>query len=334
MRLDSKKIIIAILMLIVAGHFFASDNKKTEARLFLRSDIGQAIENELENTMAVLYEPFQERDIRYMKWSVKNELLTIDFMQKEDLAKAEELLHDIGIGNMNITRDSLSVHLSDLAISEINNHITDMSVRIIRKRIEKLGKSKPSVKRLKGDRIRIDLPDNSILDTVKELVSNTGDLSFHLLGKEINAAEADEENISPRLKIIHGIGDHSDTSFIVERIPIVSRRYLRIKNVEPSEDGMTYISFEILSEAQKYVEEITGKSVGKRIAVVLDGRVVSTPILTAPLSGENLSFSFGSILLQPKTLTLLFETDVLPVPMKVVEEHIFVNPSSRPPNSE
>ena len=77
----------------------------------------------------------------------------------------------------------------------------------------------------------------------------------------------------------------------------------------------------------------TSENVGKRIAIILDGRIISAPNVREPITGGNGTISGNFSFQEATDLALLLRSGALPVPSNIVEERtvclLYTSPSPR-----
>ncbi|RKQ63756.1 preprotein translocase subunit SecD [Thermovibrio guaymasensis] len=107
--------------------------------------------------------------------------------------------------------------------------------------------------------------------------------------------------------------------FIVKREPILTGAYL--KDAYPSRDelGMPAVSFILNSEGARIFEEYTAKHIGTRLAIVLDNKVQSAPVIRSQIGARGQisgQFSYQ----EARDLSIVLRAGALPAPVKIVEE--------------
>ncbi len=109
------------------------------------------------------------------------------------------------------------------------------------------------------------------------------------------------------------------TFYIVKREPILTGAYL--KDAYPSRDeyGMPAVSFELNSEGARIFEQYTSKHVGTRLAIVLDNKVQSAPVIRSTIEARGQitgQFSYQ----EARDLSIVLRAGALPAPVKIIEE--------------
>jgi len=107
--------------------------------------------------------------------------------------------------------------------------------------------------------------------------------------------------------------------FIVKREPILTGAYL--KDAYPSRDeyGMPAVSFVLNSEGARIFENYTAKHIGTRLAIVLDNKVQSAPVIRSQIGARGQisgQFSYQ----EARDLSIVLRAGALPAPVKIIEE--------------
>jgi SecD/SecF fusion protein len=111
-----------------------------------------------------------------------------------------------------------------------------------------------------------------------------------------------------------------------ERYPIEDRVALageRLSDARPGFDQRTsqpIVSFRLDNAGARTFASITQNNVGKPFAIVLDGKVLSAPIIQEPILGGAGQISGNFTVQQASDLAALLRAGALPAPLTVVEE--------------
>lgn len=107
--------------------------------------------------------------------------------------------------------------------------------------------------------------------------------------------------------------------FIVKREPILTGAYLKDAYPSRDENGMPAVSFVLKPEGARIFKEYTAKHVGTRLAIVLDGKVQSAPVIRSAIGSRGQitgQFSYQ----EARDLSIVLRAGALPAPVKIVEE--------------
>jgi len=175
---------------------------------------------------------------------------------------------------------------------------------IIERRVNLFGISEPSVQtsNFQGkDRIVVELPGINDTKEAQSLIGRTAQLVF---------AEVIEE------PAVNG-ATHSATLNPTD-----------LTGADLSEAGVSFdqntgkpaVSLTFTKEGGDKFAEITGRNVGRPVAIVLDNEVVSAPNVQEKIVGGTAQITGSFTLDEAKNLSIQLNAGALPVPVKVVEE--------------
>jgi preprotein translocase subunit SecD len=189
---------------------------------------------------------------------------------------------------------------------EEDNAISEQAVRqaeqTIRNRIDAFGVAEPVIQRqgLGSSRIVVQLPGVDDPERVKELIKNTALLEFRFVAYPPQGAASTEAEIlahfggrlPPEAEIfpqeIRGEkGEVAGTAFLaLESRRIITGRDLRTARSGLGQFNEPVVRFYLSKEAGRVFGEATGANVGRRLAIVLDGKVQSAPTVQSRITDE------------------------------------------------
>lgn len=190
----------------------------------------------------------------------------------------------------------------------------EQSLEIIRQRIDQVGVAEPTIQRVGADRILVQLPGVQDPGRIRELLGSTAQLSFHML-----APVDPSGHLPPGVTVLPGV----DGS---ERYPIDDRAALageRLSDARASFDQRTnqpIVTFRLDSAGARTFAAITTQNVGSPFAIVLDGKVLSAPVIREPITGGAGQISGSFTVQQTADLAALLRAGALPAPLTIIEE--------------
>ena len=101
-----------------------------------------------------------------------------------------------------------------------------------------------------------------------------------------------------------------------------------ITNARPAfnEFGQSYVALEFNNRGASNFERITGEHIKKRMAIVLDGKVYSAPVIQDRIAGGKASITGNFTTEEAQDLAIVLRAGSLPTPVSVLEERT-VGPS-------
>jgi len=192
------------------------------------------------------------------------------------------------------------------------NAAADHSLEIVRRRIDQAGIAEPTVMRQGASRILVQLPGLQDPTRIKELLGSTARLSFHMV-----AEDTGESGGSTMLLPLEG---GAGQIRIVSRTMLEGERLVDASAGFDQRSGQPIVQFRFDAQGAKKFADITAHNVGKPFAIVLDGRVLSAPVIQEPILGGSGQISGHFTVQSAKDLAVLLSAGALPAPMKVIEE--------------
>ena len=197
----------------------------------------------------------------------------------------------------------------------------DRALEVIRNRIDEFGVREPSIQKQGEDEIVVQLPGVTDRDRAIDLIGKTALLEFKLVSTEADKLkQALEGNIPEGFELKRSQED--DEPLLLEKQAALTGDTLTNAAVrfDQSQFNEPVVTLQFNSEGAKKFAEITSANVGKRLAILLDGKVQSAPrIKEAIPSGEAVITGRFSIE-QAQDLALVLRVGALPAPMYIEEE--------------
>ena len=190
----------------------------------------------------------------------------------------------------------------------------DQSLEIVRRRIDGHGVAEPTIQRLGGNRILVQLPGVQDPSEIRALLKTTAKLSFH----RVFVAGLSGAQLPAGYEILPG---SSGGSYPIERQPVLQGDRLADASAGfDQQTGQPIIRFRFDSVGAKRFAEITRAHVGEPFAIVLDGKVLSAPVIEEPITRGEGQISGNFTVAEAASLAALLRAGALPVPLSVIEE--------------
>ena len=193
--------------------------------------------------------------------------------------------------------------------------VVDQSLEILRRRIDALGVAEPTIQRLGADRILVQLPGVHDPKEVRKVLRSTAKLSFH----RVWTASAPDGRLPTGYVTLPG--NAAGESYPVERQPMLQGDRLADANAGfDQKTGQPVVTFRFDSAGARRFAEITRTHVHEPFAIVLDGHVLSAPVIQEPITGGSGQISGSFTVKDATALAALLRAGALPVPLHVIEE--------------
>jgi len=214
------------------------------------------------------------------------------------------------------------VQLTEIALKDRRRAAIDQSIEIIRRRIDQTGTSEPVIQREGDQRIVVQLPGVDDPDRIKRLLGKTAKMTFRLVDDNVPLEDIARGRAPAGIEFLDSEerGRRGGTERIaVQRRVMVSGDTLTDAQAT-FQDNQPVVSFRFDSIGARRFGEATERNVGKRFAIVLDGRVISAPVIREPIRGGSGIISGSFTVQSANDLALLLRAGALPAPLKIVEE--------------
>jgi preprotein translocase subunit SecD/SecD/SecF fusion protein len=253
--------------------------------------------------------------------------VTLNLLNASDAPAAQAALQKlITYAQGSYSGPSLSLTISGTAVTLAFPHLAliaresqaiDQSITIIQRRIDGSGVLNPQIARQGQDQIVVQLPGVSDPERIKALIGTTAHMTFQLVD-----TTAQPGNAVPPLgdEVLPMQDDPSQTVAVLSNVAVDGAD---LENAQASTDpqsGQWVVNFTLNSIGAREFADVTSANVGKPFAIILDGKVISAPVIREPITGGSGQIS-GSYTPQSATdLALLLRAGALPAPLSIVEE--------------
>ncbi len=201
---------------------------------------------------------------------------------------------------------------------------TERALEIIRNRIDQFGVREPVIHRQGKEDIVIQLPGITDRRRALDLIGRTARLEFRLVSedpellKRLKGGELSEQ---------YEAVPYEREELLLEKQPSLTGDALVTASVsfDQTRFNEPYVSLELNAEGARQFSRITRDNVGRRLAIVLDGRVQSAPVIQEriPSGRAQITGRFG--VEEATDLAIVLRAGALPAPL-VIEEERTVGP--------
>ncbi|QSZ41125.1 protein translocase subunit SecD [Sulfurimonas aquatica] len=338
MKLNYRIVIFALA--IIFGLFFSAPSLlQTEAGK--KVTLGLDLQGGLHMLLGVKTEEATKSRIKSIAASIKhfserNDILIDSLTFTEDSVKFEvldsddnnainEFLKDIEGSSISQEGQIVSLSLTDKEIIRTKAAAVDQAIETIRNRLDQFGLSEPVVARQGEEKILVQLAGIKTQEEeqrARELISRAAKLELMAVDEDRNArvynmsssdAAAYGDVILPDVK-------NEQEKYLVREIPILDGGMLTDASMGFDENNRPLINFKLNAEGAEIFGDFTGKSVGKRLAVVLDGKVYSAPNINERIGGGAGQISGNYTVMEAKDLAIALRSGALLAPIYLMEK--------------
>jgi preprotein translocase subunit SecD len=216
--------------------------------------------------------------------------------------------------------------------TQIYKMAADQALETIRNRVDQFGVTEPDIRPQTGHRILIQLPGVKDPKRAIDLIGKTARLEFKLVDEENSLEEALKGNVPAGSEILQETavdrktGRKATVPYLLKKRAPLTGESITDARVQLEQMGEPYVSLSFDSRGARVFERITGDNVGKRLAIVLDDKVYSAPVIRDKISGGKAQITGAFTMDDAKDLAIVLRAGALPAPVKILEERT-VGPS-------
>jgi len=291
--------------------------------LLLEIDNTPVIEQKLQNLTITLKNYFKEKNIRINNLNLKNQklLFTVEEQFKQTVLnvftdKESDFnpyyqrfkSHQLDIIEEN---NFFIVNFSKQGLIELKTSSQDQALEIVRRRIDEIGTNEPNILKRGNNRILVELPGLDDPMRIKSLLGKTANLTFRFVTNN------DEDTFgAEKLKY----EDSNEESMVSKRIILSGDNLLDAQPRMNNETNETVVSFTLDRVGAKRFGKATSTGIGKQLAIVLDGKIISAPVIRDTIASGSGQISGGFTFQSATDLALLLRSGALPAPLNIIEE--------------
>ncbi|OGW87593.1 MAG: hypothetical protein A3A81_03495 [Omnitrophica bacterium RIFCSPLOWO2_01_FULL_45_10b] len=200
----------------------------------------------------------------------------------------------------------------------------DRAAEIIKNRIDQFGVREPLITRQGKIQIVVQLPGLTDQDRAREIVAKTAHLEFKLVTDDEKVIKDSLAGTPPpgyEVKQMDEEGRLADT-IVLETEPVLTGDLLTSASVGFDQYGQSTVEIQFDKEGAKIFDAATFKNIGRRLAIVLDGKVHSAPVIRDRIPSGNGQISGNFTVEQASDLALILNAGALPAPIKIIEERV------------
>ncbi|OGE73902.1 MAG: protein-export membrane protein SecD [Candidatus Doudnabacteria bacterium RIFCSPHIGHO2_02_FULL_42_25] len=179
---------------------------------------------------------------------------------------------------------------------------------VIERRVNAFGVSEPLVQVSGSNRIIIELPGVKDINEAISLIGQTPFLEFR------------EENPNPTLTPDAEGKVSVNPTDLYMATGLTGKQFKRAVLTFNPQTGVPQISLQFDAEGTKLFSEITSRNVGKRVAIFLDGEILSAPTVNQAITNGEAVITGGFTVPEAKELVTRFNSGALPVPIKLISQ--------------
>lgn len=202
-------------------------------------------------------------------------------------------------------------------LTEIQKRAIGQTVQVLRSRVDQFGVAEPVIQQQGNSRVIVELPGVRDVGRAKAAIGKTAQLNFHLVDETTTPG-----SIAPpgRLLLQEDTGGGAMRPLHVQRRPSLTGQMLTSAGAAFDQYGNPAVDIAFDSRGTQIFAKISADNVGKRFAIVLDGKVYSAPVFREAILGGRAQISGSFTAPEAQDLAAVLNAGALPAKVSVIEE--------------
>lgn len=214
----------------------------------------------------------------------------------------------------------IRIALVQEALNAEASKAVEQSMEIIRRRVDELGTREPSISRQGVNRIVVQAAGESDPERLKEIIGQTAKLTFQMVDESVTLQEAMAGRVPPGSELLPSEDGLTPSVLVKKRAVVTGEMLTDAQQVFDQQSGQPVVSFRFNSQGARRFGDATAQNLGKRFAIVLDGKVISAPVIQSAITGGSGQISGSFTPESANDLAVLLRAGALPAPLKVEEQ--------------
>jgi preprotein translocase subunit SecD len=323
------------------------------AHFLLEADLRSVLNERLNNLTDSLRGEFRKQQIGFKEVNVDPGRAVVVVLREEgDRAKAIEAVRTVDPSlSVSGERDTLRIAYSEQELFRRKKEVIDQSIEILRRRVDETGTLEPVIVRQGDERILLQVPGIKDTTDLKRKINQTAKLTFHLVNEDLAAAgpgatvppttmlvplregmqelrkvnpKAAEEiaNANPKMSPEQICRRYNPQCIPVLKRVIVGGEELDDARAtfEQQSSGRPIISFTFNTAGGRAFCNATKANINKRLAIMLDGEIISAPVVQSAICGGSGIITGTFTTQQTQEQALLLRSGALPATLTIIEE--------------
>ena len=335
-RIISVILISLFFILIASSNLFKFENNLLKKKinlgldlqggsyLLLEIDNNPVIEQKIQNLSITIRNYFKDKNIRIKNLKILGQKLSFsvdeNFKQtildtfNDEESELNPYYPRFKSHQLDITEENniFFINYSTQGIVKLKTSSQDQALEIVRRRIDEIGTNEPNILKRGNDRILVELPGLDDPMRIKSLLGKTANLTFRFVTNN------DQDSFGAE-KLSYE-DESEEAALVSKRIILSGDNLLDAQPRMDSETNETVVTFTLDRVGAKRFGKATSTGIGKQLAIVLDGKIISAPVIRDTIASGSGQISGGFTFQSATDLALLLRSGALPAPLNIIEE--------------
>ena len=325
------------------------------AHFLLEADLRSVLTERLTNLSDSVRGELRKQQVPFKEITVEpGRALMVTLRDEGQRAKAIEAIRTLDPSlAVSGNGDTIRLAYSDQELFRRKKEVIDQSIEILRRRVDETGTLEPTIVRQGDERILLQVPGIKDTTDLKRKINQTAKLAFHLVNEDVAAAGANiPATLPPTTSLVptrEGMQDLRRTNpkawediqaanprmtpeqicrrYQPQCLPVLKRIVVGGEDLddakatfEQQQGGRPIISFTFNSAGGRAFCAATRANIGKRLAIQLDGEIISAPVVQSAICGGSGIITGTFTTQQTQEQALLLRSGALPATLTIIEE--------------
>lgn len=291
------------------------------SHLLLEVDTHELLRNDTQQLTTDLSDALRKARISFSRPVVSGESVQITVGESQDntqtmanLRRIVQSLNTLSDGTgkrftVKQGQDRLTLTMTEAHREKLTSDAVNRSLEVVRRRLDETGLVEPSITRQGADGILVQMPGVANPQEIRQLLGTTAKMAFHWV--------ADDKS-----RPVFRLTDETQgTSYELEERVAMEGKHIRDARLAFNPDsGQPVVNFKLDREGADLFSEMTRVNIGRPLAIVLDQKVITAPVIRGVIAGGSGEISGSFTSREASNLALLLRAGALPAPLKVIEE--------------
>jgi preprotein translocase subunit SecD len=220
--------------------------------------------------------------------------------------------------------------MSEAKIRRLRDSTVQEAIRTLERRVNQLGVAEPVIGEYgnRGDQILVQLPGVTDVDQAKRVLQQTAQLSLKLVEDDAPTREALLQNfqgkVPENMEVLPGqadarVGESGQRFYLVRREVVITGRDMKTARAAVGSNNEPDVHFSLNAQGAERFRRFTGQNIGRRLAIIMDGSVVSAPVINSQISSEG-EITGRFTTQEADELSKVLRAGALPATLKIQQE--------------
>ncbi|ASM34967.1 preprotein translocase subunit SecD [Campylobacter sputorum subsp. bubulus] len=294
--------------------------------MLLGVDTNETINSKMKSIASSVNYYLTKEEILVDKFKMNEDNLYFSIIDEQEQVKIDTMLKSIKGLDIKKGSKDYTINLTEEEKAATAKFAIDQAVETIRNRLDMFGLAEPTVAKQGEEKILVELPGIKTAqdeERARELIAKSAHLQLMALDeKRQNLAQSiTQKDARAYGDIVLSDVKNEQFKYLIKEIPILDGSMLIDAKVAfDQRNNMPIINFTLNSEGARIFGDFTGANVGNRLAIVLDNKVYSAPVINERIGGGSGQISGRFSVEEANDLAIALRSGALLAPVHVLEK--------------